>query len=176
MSRPARAAGGPAAAGRGGVQVRAASAGDLDIVVALRLALLGEHADNAVYGRLRADAPARARRLFAAQLASPNEATFLATRGGDPAPAGILRCVESAGSPLLHPDRYGYLSSAYVRPEHRRCGVLSALLESAERWCRARGLAEMRLHNVSDYPLAGTVWQALGFDVVEQLRLRRIED
>ena len=46
---------------------------DLSSIVALRLALLREHAHNTIYSRLRPDADARARKLFAAQLQSPNE-------------------------------------------------------------------------------------------------------
>src|SRR6476659_5206313 len=61
----------------------------------------------------------------------------------------IIRCVESIGSPLLEPARYAYVSSAYVRPDVRRRGVLRSLLTEVERWCRPRGLEQMRLHNVA---------------------------
>lgn len=158
----------------GNLEVRAALPADLDIAIALRIALLEEHASNPVYGRLRPDAAHRARRLFAMQLASPNEVTFLAHLDTDAGRVaiGILRCIETTGSPLLFPEKYGYVSSVFVRPEHRREGVLRALLAEGEAWCRSRGLSEMRLHNVSDYAAAGLAWQALGFEVVEQLRLR----
>lgn len=159
--------------GDGGVVVRQALPADLDIVLALRLALLREHAGNAVYGRLHPDAPDRARRLFAEQLASPAETVYLAERDG--ATVGVLRCAESTGSPLLHPARYAYISSVYVRPEARRGGVLHALMHAAEEWARARGLREMRLHNAADNPLADAAWEALGFDVVEVLRVRAVD-
>lgn len=154
--------------------VRQAVAADLDAVVALRLALLREHSDHPIYGRLRPDAERRARKLFAAQLASPNEATFLAASEPSLEAVGILRCIESVGSPLLFPERYAYLSSAYVVPSRRRRGVLSALLANAIAWARGRGLEEIRLHNVPDAPAASVAWAALGFDVVEQLRVRSI--
>lgn len=161
----------------GSLEVRPAMLADLDVVIELRIALLREHSTNAIYGRLRPDAPRRAQRLFAAQLAASGEVTFLAVsgQGAERRPIGILRCIETTGSPLLMPDKYGYVSSVYVRPEHRREGVLHALLGEAERWCRDRGLGEMRLHNVSDYAVAGLAWQALGFEIVEQLRLRRLD-
>ncbi|MBA3673096.1 MAG: GNAT family N-acetyltransferase, partial [Gemmatimonadaceae bacterium] len=142
-------------------------------VVALRLALLREHPEHPVYGRLRSDAPTRARDLFAAQLRSTMEAIFLAER--DSEIVGILRCVESMGSPLLDPARYTYVSSVYVHPGARRCGVLRAMLDEAERWSRARGLDQMRLHNVAGSDDAEGAWDALGFAVVEQVRVRRIE-
>ena len=136
----------------------------------LRLALLREHPDHPIYGRLRADVTRRARDLFATQLRSTSESIFLAER--ESVVAGILRCVESIGSPLLDPARYAYVSSVYVRPEVRRRGVLRALLRAADVWSRERGLDQMRLHNVVGSASAEGAWTALGFEIVEQVRLR----
>jgi GNAT superfamily N-acetyltransferase len=155
------------------VTVREAASRDLEAVIALRIALLREHPDHPIYGRLRADVSDRARELFANQLRSTMEAIFLAERAG--AVVGVLRCVESIGSPLLEPARYAYVSSVYVRPEARRCGVLRALLRAAERWARARGLDQMRLHNVAGSTAAEGAWSALGFAVVEQVRVRNLD-
>jgi GNAT superfamily N-acetyltransferase len=155
------------------VRVRAASIADLDAVVRLRLALLREHPDHPIYGRLRRDVDERARELFATQLRSPLETIFLADVGGET--AGILRCVESIGSPLLEPARYAYVSSVYVRPELRRRGVLRALVRAAERWARDRKLDQMRLHNVDGSELAERAWAALGFGVVEQVRVKGLD-
>jgi ribosomal protein S18 acetylase RimI-like enzyme len=152
--------------------IRPATIDDLDTVVAFRVALLREHWRNAVYKRLRPDIEERARRLFAEQLGSANEISYLAERGRDP--VGILRCVETIGSPLLFPARYAYISSVYVRPAERRGGVLRELLGAAERWCRDRGLGEMRLHNAADNETANAAWQALGFHTVEVLRIRTV--
>ena len=141
-------------------------------MVALRLALLREHPDHPIYGRLRTEVDRRARDLFSAQLRSRTETILLAEVAGEV--VGILRCVESTGSPLLDPARYAYVSSVYVRPEARRRGVLRALVSEAERWSRARGLDQMRLHNVAGSVAAERAWEALGFNIVEQVRLRPI--
>ena len=154
-------------------RVRPARLRDLDAVVALRLALLREHPEHPIYGRLRTEIDRRARDLFASQLRATNESILLAEL--DDTVVGVLRCVESTGSPLLEPSRYAYVSSVYVRPEARRRGVLRALLAEAERWCRARGLSEMRLHNVAGSVAAERAWDALGFAIVEQVRLRHLE-
>ena len=156
--------------GASGTRIREATPRDLAAVVALRLALLHEHPAHPVYGRLRTDVADRARELFAAQLRSPVEVIFLAEQDGEA--VGVLRCVESIGSPLMEPARYAYVSSVYVRPESRRHGVLRALLAAAERWARGRGLKQMRLHNVAGSENAEAAWSALGFGVVEQVRLR----
>ena len=137
------------------------------------MALLREHAHNTIYRRLRADADARAAKLFAAQIQSPNEVIFLAEVDGEC--VGILRCIHSSGSPLLDPAQYGYVSSVYVVPKARERGVLRALLGAADAWCAERGLDEMRLHNAADNPLANAAWEALGFEVVEHLRVRSLK-
>ena len=153
-------------------RVRPATPRDLDAVVALRIALLREHPDHPIYGRLRPEVDHRARELFAAQLRARAETIFLAEIAGEV--VGIIRCVESIGSPLLEPARYGYVSSAYVRPDVRRRGVLRALLAEVEHWCRSRGIDQMRLHNVAGSETAERAWHALGFAIVEQVRLRTI--
>ena len=156
----------------GPLVIREAGPTDLPAIVALRMALLREHAHNTIYSRLRPDADARAEKLFAAQLRSPNEVLFLADLGGET--VGVLRCIQSIGSPLLDPAQYAYVSSVYVVPRARERGVLRALLAAADRWCADRGLDEMRLHNAADNPLANAAWEALGFEVVEHLRVRKL--
>ena len=170
MVEPARAS--RSRSDESGLRVREAAPRDLDAVMALRLALLREHPEHPVYGRLRKDVNLRARELFAAQLRSPIEVIFLAEREGEA--VGVLRCVESVGSALLEPARYAYVSSVYVRPDARRNGVLREMLAAADRWARARGLAQMRLHNVAGSEVAEGAWSALGFGVVEQVRLRNL--
>ena len=157
---------------RDGLTVRRATISDLDVVVELRLALLREYAEHPVYGRLRPDAARRARPIFAMQLDSENEVVLLAEIDGQA--VGLVRCIEMMSSPLLEPDRYCYLSSVYVRPDWRRKGVLSALFERAVSWCRGRGVSEMRLHNVGSRESTAAAWDALGFEVVEQVRVRRL--
>ena len=160
---------------RDNVTVRRATGNDLDVVVALRIALLREYREHPIYGRLRADAEARARPIFAAQIDSDREAIFLAEDSATRETIGMLRCVESIASPLLVPDRYCYVSSVYVKPPHRRRGALHRLFERAEHWCRERGLSEMRLHNVGTRSSSAAVWDTFGFEVVEQVRLLRLE-
>ena len=150
--------------------VRPARLDDLNPIVELRMALLREYADAPLYARLKPDADERARDLYLTQLLAANERMFLAERGARI--VGILRCVETTGSPLLLPDRYCYVSSAYVVADERRRGVLRALLTAAEQWCDDRGLTEMRLHNAASADLAAGVWEGFGFEVVEQVRRR----
>jgi len=154
------------------VLVRRATVHDLARIVEFRLALLDEHSENPLYGRLHPDAEARAWDLYRGQLASPHEAMLVAERGGRI--VGLLRCVDTPGSPLLLPERYCYISSVYVERAHRRRGVLRALMDGVIAWSVERGLDEMRLHNSALSPTVEAVWQSLGFDVVEHVRRRPI--
>ena len=102
---------------------------------------------NPIYRRLRPDAPARARRLFAAQLRLP-ERGDLPRRAEGVAAVGILRCVASAGLPLLFPARHGYISSVYVVPP--RAGGRAACALHRRDWLvprprTPRGAAPQRL-------------------------------
>jgi GNAT superfamily N-acetyltransferase len=153
-------------------RLRRATVDDLGAVVALRLALLREYATHPVYGRLHPDVEARARPLFEQQIKAPDEAIFLAERGGEI--VGIVRCADAKGSPLLVPEKYCYITSVFVRPAHRRHGVLARLMEQAENWARARGLTELRLHNSTLSEPARSAWDQLGFEVNEEVRLKRI--
>lgn len=162
----------PASDGAGEIVIRAATLHDLDVVVELRLALLREEPDHPIYGRLRKDVDKRARDLFARQLRSIEETIYLAMMSDEI--VGILRIAEATGSGLLEPARYAYVSSVYVRPHARKRGVMRGLLIAAERWARLRGLEQMRLHNVAGNPNAEGAWSALGFGIVEQVRMRSV--
>jgi ribosomal protein S18 acetylase RimI-like enzyme len=155
-----------------GLAVRRARLDDLKVIVELRLALLREYGDHPLYANLRSDADERAVDLFRAQLIAPNECIFLAERHGSV--VGVLRCVESPITPLLFPDRYGYVSSVYVRPADRRQGALHALVAAAEAWCEERGITEMRLHSATSSAEAVGAWDALGFEIVEHVRRRTL--
>jgi GNAT superfamily N-acetyltransferase len=154
------------------LSVRPATLGDLDAIVELRLALLREYADHPFYAHLRPDVRLRAYELYRAQLTSSYETIFIAERSRRV--VGVLRCVETATSPVLLPERYCYVSSAYVAEGERKRGVLRALMAAAETWCNERGLGEMRLHNSSTSREARAAWSALGFEVVEEVRRREV--
>ena len=154
------------------IEVRRATIADLDSVIELRIALLREYGDHPIYGRLHPEAETRARPVFSQQLQSPDQAIFLAACNGRI--AGVARCVDSKGSPLLIPDRYCYVTSVYVRPEQRRHGVLSALMKQIEEWSVQRGLTEMRLHNSTLNAATRAAWDQLGFEINEEVRLKPI--
>ena len=145
---------------------------DAERIAELRLALLAEHKTNAIYSRLRADAPTRALELTRQQLAADRQVMFVAA--DNDRVVGVLRCIDMRGHRLLRPSRYAMISTVYVEPAARRKGVLRSLMDAAIAWSAQRGLKEMRLQNAVDNRLAAAAWKALGFRVVEQIRLRSL--
>jgi GNAT superfamily N-acetyltransferase len=152
--------------------VRRAGADDVAAIVDMRLALLREELRAPLHRHAHPDAARRARRLTERQLAGAREVVFVAEIGG--APVGMLRCAMVRASPMVRPSRYALLTTAYVRPAHRRRGVLRVLVRAALRWCRAAGLAEMRLHCALTNHGGASAWRALGFEPAEVLHRRVI--
>lgn len=154
--------------------VRAATDADLDIVVGLRLRLLAEEARSPLFARPRPDAEEQARALTRMQLASRTDVILLAVHHD--VPVGLLRCAVSHAARLVRPARYGFVTSAFVEPTFRKRGVLRALVHEAEAWCRLRGLGELRLHCTVENTEGNAAWAALGYDPVEVVRRRVVQE
>jgi GNAT superfamily N-acetyltransferase len=157
---------------RAGVLVRRATIRDLDAVTALRVAMLREEAGNPLFAHPHPDATRRALRLTRSQLATPGQVLLVATRGD--AIIGVLRCRAVRRTPLVTGSRQAVVTTAYVVPSERRTGVLRALLDAADRWCRQRRLSGMRLHCALGNDVGRKTWESLGFQPAELLYLRRV--
>lgn len=180
--------------GRAGVIVRPATPADVEPVLALRWALLAEDAhstdcvppppftptaDGATAAVADGERDAstrdrRARSLVHAQLSTDAQVTLLAY-GGDTV-VGVVRCMIARDHGLERDGSYGYLASAFVRPGHRRAGVLRALVSAADAWCAARGVREVRLQCSMNNSGGNAAWSALGFLPVAMIRRRLLSD
>ncbi|MCL2394769.1 MAG: GNAT family N-acetyltransferase [Acidimicrobiaceae bacterium] len=100
--------------------------------------------------RAAMDEPDEARDVFEARMigwlgehlgASPGAwNAWLAVDGEDAIGAVFLQIVDKVPGPVPEPEQLGYITSLYVRPEHRGAGVGAALLDAALDECRARGV------------------------------------
>ena len=152
--------------------VRQATLDDVAAVAALRVDLLREEAHNPFFADPHPDATRRALRLTRAQLANPAQVFFVAVRGPDL--IGLLRCRVVRRTPLVAGTRQAMVTTAYVVPAERRRGVLRALLDAADRWCRRRRLSGMRLQCALSNAVGRDAWEALGFKPAELLYLRAV--
>jgi ribosomal protein S18 acetylase RimI-like enzyme len=155
-----------------GVVVRRATLKDLSQIVALRLALLREEERNPFFAKPHPDAEERALELTRAELTSPGEVFLLAARGASI--VGMLRCRSVRRMPLVAESRQAVVTTVYVVPEARRTGVLRALLDGADRWCRQQGLTGMRLQCALTNDVGRKAWESLGFSPAEVVYLRTV--
>ena len=78
--------------------------------------------------------------------------------------AGFV-CVVSAtrGDSPDDPATFAWIHDIYVRPEHRRRGLATALMSAAESFARSRGAREVRLGVIDRNVDARAMYQGLGF-------------
>jgi aminoglycoside 6'-N-acetyltransferase I len=62
----------------------------------------------------------------------------------------------------------GFVEGWFVRPEHRRHGIGSALIRWAEVWSRGQGAVEIASDTWIDHTLSIDAHRALGFEVAER--------
>lgn len=152
---------------RSAVGIRLAERRDLDAIVALRRAM--RHEERRAAGLASPDDGGELVETTRTQLSGRGQA-FLLAIGPDGA-VGVLRCaLMRAEAP-----RYALLTTAFVRPEYRRQGILRDLVDAASRWCGERGVRDLRLRVYTANASADRAWAALGFTVTQVIR-RRIEE
>lgn len=97
---------------------------------------------------------------YLGMIASPDEAVFIATVGGEVAGAAAIVACDLESEPELTP----WLSALFVAPEHRGGTVGTSLLRRIEAQAKARDISQMYLYCyegklTSYYKAAG--WAAL---------------
>ncbi|HEV7897726.1 MAG TPA: GNAT family N-acetyltransferase [Planosporangium sp.] len=119
-----------------GVTIRTAGRRDLDVVVALAVALFAEDAGQRdPYTDL--DWPRReGREYFGGLLTGPTTRCWLAEVDGTVAGSLVGRISRES---TVRPVRMAELESMYVRPEYRGAGVGAALVAQFFEWARRRG-------------------------------------
>jgi GNAT superfamily N-acetyltransferase len=138
-------------------QLREATEGDLDELVALWAHYVREHRHNPAYNRVARTGFVSRRAAFATDIRDEHASVFvLARRDG-----GL--------------DVFGRIQTPYVRPDARRKGNLKRLLAAAYRWARERELLEVRLYVGADNVVANAIAEELGFDAVAVVRRKAID-
>ena len=138
----------------------------------MRLALLREEAGNPFFANPHPDAARRAHRLTREELTAPGQVFLIALRDGET--VGMLRCRVVHRSPLVADARQAVVTTVYVVPSQRQTGVLRALLEGADRWCRQHRIGAMRLQCALNNEVGRKAWESLGFKSAELLYLRGV--
>jgi ribosomal protein S18 acetylase RimI-like enzyme len=147
--------------------IRRATVLDVADVVHLRLALRREERELAGPGLVPDESGGALRDLTRRQLADDSQCWLLAL--ASEATCGVLRCAikRRDGVPV-----HAVITTAYVEPDHRRCGVLRAMVAMACAWANERGVRDLRVRTNSGNAPANAAWEALGFLPAQVIRQR----
>lgn len=156
------------------VNIRKATAEDLDELVALWAHYIRVHRDNPAYQICKGDGLAERRKLFARHVEGPDSCVFVAARP-DGGLDGMISCFIEKNTPYFMPPSYGRIQTPFVRPEARNRGYLKRLLGAAYRWARELELTEVRLFTSALDPSTNQLSEEFGFEAFEVVRRRPIE-
>ena len=147
-----------------GYSSRAAEAGDAALLARFRLAMFRHIApapfDEAAFEAHDAETLAR-------ELASGRTLAWFVEHGGRPVASAALTLYAILPKPWNVDARYGYLSSLFTEPEHRRRGLARHLMGLAMEAARERGCAEVALHAAPD---GRPLYESLGFAATNEMR------
>lgn len=73
-------------------------------------------------------------------------------------------------------DRYAHIFLLYVRPEHRRRGIASALMRRAHNFAKARGDRQISLQVFQSNDAAIHLYQNLGYQTQSLLMFKNLEE
>jgi aminoglycoside 6'-N-acetyltransferase I len=100
-------------------------------------------------------------------LADSRWAVFLA-RDGNGGVVGFLETNLREYADGAETSPVGYLEGLYVEPAHRQRGIARALIETGERWARARGCTEIASDCLIDNEISFEVHKRMGYQEVER--------
>ncbi|MEM9543071.1 MAG: GNAT family N-acetyltransferase [Cyanobacteria bacterium P01_E01_bin.42] len=79
-----------------------------------------------------------------------------------------------SGIDQVNGDRYSYIFLLYIRPEHRRQGIGSALMQYAHTLARERGDRQIGLHVFSRNRPALNLYERLGYESQSLLMVKKL--
>lgn len=154
-----------------GPVVRRAALHELDRVAALWTAITHHHAPLDPVFRMRADADGAVRELLGQIHRDAHSAIFVVDDAGDLPGMCIVR-IDSA-PPIMVEDERGEITDLGVRPEARRRGLATALVDAALAWVRECGVERVEVHVAKANAEGQAFWRARGFgDLMDVLQKR----
>ena len=142
-----------------GLHIRPSTFSDLNTIVALRMALLNEVAEEIPDGLEQ-----KIRAYLEQHLADGTCLCALLEEDGQAVSCALLCFGESVPDEINTAGKFAMLASVYTRPEYRGRGYMQQLLTQLFQWGRAAGVAEIY---ITPEEKALPLYQRLGFVPME---------
>lgn len=149
------------------MRIRPALPADADALARLRYEFRAGIADAA---EPEATFIARCRPWMAERLANRTWQAWVAEDDGEVIGTAWLSIMEKLPNPVAEPERHGYITNCYVRPEHRGAGHGTALLRAALAECDSRDCDAVILWPT---PKSRSLYTRHGFAVRDDILERR---
>lgn len=104
---------------------------------------------------------------FGGKQSSGNAQLFLAYDGATPAGC-VLVSLEESYRRYCFGTLVAHVNAVFVRPEYRRRGIATALVQMAIAWARDKGCARVRLRTSED---GRRLYETLGFSAGREMEL-----
>jgi GNAT superfamily N-acetyltransferase len=145
---------------------------DLRALAVIWRELMDLHAKIDDYYVVRPDGPDLFADYAARSMRSEDARVFVVDKTG--AVVGFALAHVTQLPPVYRLPRIGVISDIAVASGHRRGGAGRALVTAALEWFTSRGLDRVAANMVPANPQALGFWDAMGFDVLSEYRVRRI--
>jgi ribosomal protein S18 acetylase RimI-like enzyme len=143
-------------------RVRLAGYADLEVVLEMWGTMMAEHEMNDPRIRL-SDAALPSYRSYIGYHLNNSGSRVLVADARDMV-VGFCLVTITHNLKMFLPERYGYLSDLYVRPEARRQGVGRALVDCATAWLAVNAVGSVQLQYYWFNRAGAAFWQAIGFE------------
>lgn len=139
------------------VTIRRAVIQDREQIASLWLQFLSEQAELDERFGVAEDARARWENDFTYWLSDRTRVALVAESGGEI--YGFLTAHEWSPPPIYADSFEVYINELFVRPESRRQGIGSLLVEKVSRWAQSVGAYRLRLGTLAANEAARTFWK-----------------
>ncbi len=152
------------------IEYRQAKPNDLEAVMPLVEAFAREQADQMPVNTLAENFVQFARSGMAQAIQHPAACVMLAEETGGEKPEVVGYAVGMAQEPpaIFEPQMYTFVSDLYVKPEYRRQGIGTALVERVRGWGWVKGINRLSLVLPVNSP-AQRLYEKLGFKPIQTM-------
>jgi len=146
-----------------GISIRKATPNDIDEMTAIWLDAMRLHESWDSRCKLKDDAETSFKSYLKKSLQDEKEDTLWLVVESTGGIAGVCEAYIQNIAPPFYPGRKGWLSFVGVKPEFKRTGIGTMILEEYKRWFRSRGISYVELTVVEANATGVRFWENNGF-------------